>query len=82
MTRNYSFLSEPKFLPPNGPELSCGGEQPVHVVQLRGRIADHILIRPTTRGEIVDGYFRQLERLVRRAIAGLLLCLYQFNSII
>jgi hypothetical protein len=31
--------------------------------------ATHCILpnRPTTRGEIVDGWFRQLERLVRRA---------------
>jgi hypothetical protein len=27
--RDYFFLRDPKFsLPPNGPELSCGGEAP------------------------------------------------------
>jgi hypothetical protein len=36
--RNYFFLGKPKFsLPPNGPELSCGGKKPPQRSSLRGR---------------------------------------------
>ena len=31
-------LQERNMLRPNGPELSCGGEQPVPCSSLRGRI--------------------------------------------
>jgi len=40
-------------LRPNGPELSCGGEQPPQGSSLRGRSSQMILVRPTPRGEII-----------------------------
>jgi len=40
---------------PNGPELSCGGEQPPPGSSLRGRSDQMRYVRPTPRGEIVDG---------------------------
>ena len=56
--RLIAYRSVPR---PNGPELSCGGEQPVPCSSLRGRIRLMLLACRLPRGEIVDGYFRQLE---------------------
>jgi len=52
------------FLRPNGPELSCGGEQLNHR-ELYARPKELFPKNFFARGEIIDGYFRQLERLVR-----------------
>jgi len=53
--------------PPNGPELSCGDEVP----QQRNPVRAWYVLSGCSwlfrASEIVDGYFRQLERLVRRA---------------
>jgi len=53
-------------MPPNGPELSCGGEQPPQGSSLRGRSSQMLLSPSNIARQIVDGWFRQLERLVRR----------------
>ena len=53
------------FLPANGPELSCGGEQPPQRNPVR---ASQVLFDSNwlfRASKIVDGWFRQLERLVR-----------------
>jgi len=64
VSSSWSFCSK-LLSPPNGPELSCGGEQPPQGSMLRGRSDHRRQVSPTPRGEIVDGWFRQLERLVR-----------------
>jgi len=50
---------------PNGPELSCGDVQPVPC-RIYARQASPFPKKFFARGKIIDGYFRQLERLVRR----------------
>jgi len=65
---SFNFFAVKTHPPParlNGPELSCGGEQPPQGSMLRGRSDHRRQVSPTPRGEIVDGWFRQLERLVR-----------------
>ena len=53
-------------LPANGPELSCGDEVP----QRRNPVRAWQVMSNSSwlfrAGQIVDGWFRQLERLVRR----------------
>jgi len=60
------FSQTKVFVPPNGPELSCGGEQPPQRNPVRAwyvQSDSNWLFRAC---KIVDGWFRQLERLVRR----------------
>jgi hypothetical protein len=52
--------------PPNGPELSCGDEVPQRRSPVRAwyvQSDSNCLFRAC---KIIDGWFRQLERLVRR----------------
>ncbi|MGA9406086.1 MAG: hypothetical protein WBW71_03025, partial [Bacteroidota bacterium] len=51
---------------PNGPELSCGNEVPQRRNPVRARrvMSDSSWLFRACK--IVDGWFRQLERLVRR----------------
>jgi len=54
------------FPPPNGPELSCGGELPVTCSSVRGRSKINFRSGEMPRGEIVHGTFPQLvERFMR-----------------
>ncbi len=62
LLRYYDY----RFMLPNGPELSCGHEvpqrrNPVRAWQVTSNSS--CLLRAC---KIVDGWFRQLERLVRR----------------
>ena len=53
-------------MPPNGPELSCGNEVPQRRNPVRAWYVlsnSNWLFRAC---KIIDGWFRQLERLVRR----------------
>jgi hypothetical protein len=43
-----------------------------HVVHCADVSADHIILGVLSRGEIVDGNFRQLERLVRAQLPYLI----------
>jgi hypothetical protein len=62
---HLSFFTVFFAQPPNGPELSCGNEvpqrrNPVRAWQVMSNSSWLIRAR-----KIVDGWFRQLERLVR-----------------
>ena len=52
-------------MPPNGPELSCGSEAAKSSDTIRAADIALSFKKFFARGEIVDGRFRQLERLVR-----------------
>jgi hypothetical protein len=70
--------------PPNGPELSCGDEVPRRRNPVRASqvLSDNNWLFRAS--EIVDGWFRQLERLVRAQAgfkAHLLFPYLEFHSI-
>jgi hypothetical protein len=54
------------FAQPNGPELSCGGEEPPQRNPLRAWHVQSDCSCLFRACEIVDSWFRQLERLVRQ----------------
>ena len=53
-------------MPPNGPELSCGNEVPQRRNPVRAWQVTSNSSWLFRACKIVDGWFRQLERLVRR----------------
>jgi hypothetical protein len=53
------------FLPPNGPELSCGDVQLRTGSVLRVPVMCDVLVISFSRGEKARRNFRQLERVVR-----------------
>ncbi len=63
---------------PNGPELSCGDVQPIPC-RIYARQMSPFLKKFFARGEIVDGWFRQLERLVRQPSNYNLILAYPFR---
>ena len=65
-----------RVMPPNESRLSCGDVQPVPC-RIDAREMLPFTNRPTTRGEIVDGNFRQLEPLVRTQTVEMLINIYE-----
>ena len=53
-------------MPPNGPELSCGNEVPQRRNPFRAWYVQSNCSWLFRACKILDGWFRQLERLVRR----------------